>query len=76
MEQVFPAACGEDHAEAYVYALKEAEACGEPMLEQVLLTGTVAWGGHTMEQVILKVCSLWKETFYLEQVKSVRRKEK
>lgn len=45
MEQVFSAACGEDHAKADVCALKEAAVCGEPVLQQVLLTGTVAWGG-------------------------------
>jgi len=51
MEQLFPAACGGNHAKAHVCALKEATDCGKSMLKQVLLTGTVAWGGHTIEQL-------------------------
>ena len=45
----------------------------EPMQEQVLLRGTVAHGGLTLEH-FLKDCSLWKGAT-LWQGKSVRRKE-
>jgi len=46
-----PADHGEDHARARQYFLKEAAAYGKPMLEQVLLTGTVAGGEPTLDQM-------------------------
>ena len=85
-EQIFPAACGEDHARADIhtaasggphaaaggYALKEAAAHGEHMQKQVFWQELQSVGDPHWSSLFLKDCSLCST---LEQGKSVRRKE-
>lgn len=72
---VHTTAHGGAHTRAEGYFLMETPECGqESMLEQVLLTGTVAHGGPTLEQVYPEDSSFWRG-HTLEQRKSVRRKE-